>query len=381
VNRPLATIVVVPRERFSVTRRALEALYASTNGAFPVVYVDAGSPPPIKRYLAAEARSRGFGLVRIESYLAPNQARNIGLRQVKTRYVIFIDNDAVPAPGSLDRLVQCAEETGAWVVGPIYFVGEPGREEIHMAGGDARVEEHPDGRHFVERHRHVGRRAAEIREHLVRAPCEQVEFHCMLVRTEVFGEQRVGPLDESLLSLAEHTDLCLLVRKRGGEVFFEPDATVTYITTGPFGLSDYAFFFRRWSEAWNEVSIEHFREKWGVSSTDPGIVELWHFSREHRHYPLVPIQRALIRAFGFRVGRWLGRRMEAFETRVNRRWVNVDRVSRRRERPSRPVAHSEARHAYLQTNIQLYRSPCSAMRCTTFRRRLVRAKSAFVYLP
>src|SRR5262249_8069373 len=157
----------------------------------PVVYVDAGSPPAIKRYLAAEARSRGFELVRIESYLAPNQARNIGLRQVKTRYVIFIDNDAVPAPGSLDRLVQCAEESGAWVVGPIYCGGEPEREEIHMAGGDARVEEHPDGRHFVERHRHVGKRAAEIREHLVRAPCEQVEFHCMLVRTEVFGEQRV----------------------------------------------------------------------------------------------------------------------------------------------------------------------------------------------
>src|SRR5215831_8615946 len=76
MNRPLATIVVVPRERFSVTRRALEALYASTNGAFPVVYVDAGSPPAIRRYLAAQARSRGFELVRIESYLAPNQARN-----------------------------------------------------------------------------------------------------------------------------------------------------------------------------------------------------------------------------------------------------------------------------------------------------------------
>jgi hypothetical protein len=146
----------------------------------------------------------------------------------------------------------------------------------------------------------------------------------MLVRTEVFGEQRLGPLDESLLSLAEHTDLCLLVRKRGGEVFFEPSAAVTYITTGPFGLSDYAFFLRRWSEAWNEVSIEHFREKWGVGATDPGIVELWHFSREQRHHPLVPIQRALIRAFGYRVGRWLGRRMEAFETWVNRRWVNVD---------------------------------------------------------
>jgi hypothetical protein len=64
----------------------------------------------------------------------------------------------------------------------------------------------------------------------------------MLVRTDVLGERRLGPLDEGLLSMAEHTDLCLLVRQHGGEVYFEPNAVVTYITTGPLCRSDYAFF-------------------------------------------------------------------------------------------------------------------------------------------
>lgn len=325
MDEPLATIVVVPRERFSVTRRALEAVYANTNGPFPTVYVDGGSPPAIQRYLASEARTRGFELVRAEHYLAPNEARNIGLRRVKTRYVVFVDNDVVPGPGCIDQLVRCAEETGAWIVGPLYFIGEPEWEEIHMAGGDARIEEHPDGRRFVETHRYAGKRPGDVREHLVRAPCEQVEFHCMLVRTEVLGERRLGPLDEHLLSMAEHTDLCLRARQHGGEVYFEPNAVVTYITTGPLCRSDYAFFLRRWSEAWNAASIEHFRAKWGVSPTDPAILHLYEHSRDHRQIALIPIQRSLIRIFRFRVGRWLGRAMAALETRVNRRWVSIER--------------------------------------------------------
>jgi GT2 family glycosyltransferase len=137
---PLATIVAVPRERFGLTRRALEAIYANTAGAFELVYVDGGSPARIRRYIAAEARARGFTLVRTDRYLTPNEARNLGLRHVRTRYVVFIDNDVVPAPGWLDRLVVCAETTGAWIVGPLYFIGEPEREVIHMAAGDARIE-------------------------------------------------------------------------------------------------------------------------------------------------------------------------------------------------------------------------------------------------
>ncbi|HEU5323262.1 MAG TPA: glycosyltransferase family 2 protein, partial [Methylomirabilota bacterium] len=64
MSAPLTTIIVVPRERFRVTRRALEALYANTTGPFDLVYVDGGSPAAIRDYLAAEAPARGFTLVR-----------------------------------------------------------------------------------------------------------------------------------------------------------------------------------------------------------------------------------------------------------------------------------------------------------------------------
>jgi glycosyltransferase involved in cell wall biosynthesis len=98
---------VVPRKRFSLTERALETLYARTEPPFSLVYVDGGSPRRIKRYLEARAQERGFRLIRSERYLAPNEARNLGLREVRTPHVVFIDNDVLASSGwlGLNRLL------------------------------------------------------------------------------------------------------------------------------------------------------------------------------------------------------------------------------------------------------------------------------------
>ena len=61
---PAVTVIVVPRERFSSVPRSLECVYRDTNVPFNLVYVDGGSPEKTKRYLEAEARSRGFQLIR-----------------------------------------------------------------------------------------------------------------------------------------------------------------------------------------------------------------------------------------------------------------------------------------------------------------------------
>jgi len=328
-DRAQVTLVVVPRERFGLTRRALEGVYANTTEPFRLVYVDGGSPARIRRYLAREAQARGFTLLRTDTYLAPNEARNLGLRHVQTPYVVFIDNDVVPSPGWLGKLLECAETTGAWVVGPMYLIGEPAHEEIHMAAGDAHFEEGRGGRRFVERHRFAGKRPAEVRRHLVRMPCEQVEFHCMLVRTEAF--EALGALDEELRSVCEHSDLCLLVRQHGSQVYFEPDSVVTYITTGRFQWPDYRFFFERWSESWNETSVERFREKWALHPDDPGTKSIERWATAHRRIPLEPLRRGLRRLFGWRWGQWLGETvLLGLELRINRYLVRPLPPSSRR---------------------------------------------------
>ena len=200
-----ATIVVVPRERWSFARRSLADIQAHTDPPYDLIYVDGGSPESVRHELAADVARHGHRLLRIEELVCPNRARNLGAQLVDTQYTVFIDNDVVVEPGWLTSLVSCADETGAWIVGPMYCIGWPPGQRVHMAGGVAHIDEDARGRIFIDEHLHCDVSRADLPPNLRRSPCEQVEFHCMLVRTDVLA--RLGPLDEELLSIAEHSDL------------------------------------------------------------------------------------------------------------------------------------------------------------------------------
>jgi len=146
------TIVVVPRERFSYTSRSLQSIYENTDIPFSLVYVDGGSPARIRRYLAQKARQHNFKLIRTKRYLSPNLARNLGLQQVESKYVVFVDNDVLVSPGWLKVLVDCAEKTGAWVVSPLTLIGETGSQSIHAAGGTVNIKEERGQRVFETNH-------------------------------------------------------------------------------------------------------------------------------------------------------------------------------------------------------------------------------------
>lgn len=298
---PDVTVIVVPRERFGLTERSLESLYRDTSFPFRLVYVDGGSPPAVARYLAEQAKARGFEIVRTERFLAPNEARNIGLRHATGRYVLFVENDVLAAPGCLAALVRCAEETGADLVGPVYGEGEPERGLIHMAGGTASIEEKAGERRLSADRKFSGRRIAEVESELRREPTELLEFHCLLARLETL--KALGPLDEKLLSTAEEIDFCFAVRDRGGAIYFEPSARVSYLSPPPIDPSDFRFFWLRWSEAWTRRTFARMREKWKLSERDPYFPEHMRWLRSHRRLPLSGVQERLRRFFRGRLAR------------------------------------------------------------------------------
>jgi GT2 family glycosyltransferase len=254
------TVVMSPRERFSLTRRSIESLYADRSVPFEFICVDGGSPAGVHRYLRDTAKQRGFRLIRRPYYLAPNEARNLAIGEIGTRYTVFIDNDVVLAPGWLGHLRSCAEETGADIVAPLVCEGEPVHTIVHMAHSDASIVVENGKRLFREEHGFAHRAVAEVRDKLVRAPSGQAEFHCMLVRTELL--RRLGPFDENLKALSEHTDFCLTARAAGSVVMFEPRAVVTYVVGPRMTISDVAFFYYRWSDEWTVDSERYFHEKW-----------------------------------------------------------------------------------------------------------------------
>ncbi|HYC24307.1 MAG TPA: glycosyltransferase [Candidatus Bathyarchaeia archaeon] len=323
MSSPLVTIVVVPRETFGFALASLESIYARTAPPFRLVYVDAGSPRRVRRALEAASRERGFRLIRREHYLSPNQARNLGVREVDTRYVVFLDNDVVVTPGWLEPLVERAEGSGAWIVGPIYLLGPPEAELVHMAGGDAAIHEERGGRYFHERHRSMRRSLSEVSATLVPGTCELTEFHCMLVRAEAL--RRLGPLDEELRSAMEHIDLCLLARAAGGEVYFEPRSVIAYLPPPPLAWSDVPYLLLRWSEGWNRASLEHFRAKWRLAADDPTIPWQLAWLADRRRVALGRLDRVLRAVLGERRSRWVARRLTTGLGRVVKRPVRAAR--------------------------------------------------------
>jgi glycosyltransferase involved in cell wall biosynthesis len=277
---PIVTIAVVPRERFGMAPESLDDVYAKTRFPFRLVYVDGGSPPRIGRILEQRARDHGFTLVRKNRFLTPNEARNIALRSVETTYVVFIDNDVLVTPGWLEALVDCAEETGASICGPLQLIGPLEEELIHVAGGIVHIAVDGGRRFLVEKHRFSGERASLVRDTLRREPCEEVEFHCMLARTDLFEE--IGPLDELLLNTNEHIDVCLLAAKHGRQVYFEPASVVTYMPPARLSWSDLRYFMLRWSEQWTKLSLDHFARKWTLDENNPGFDSAVHFAQWHR---------------------------------------------------------------------------------------------------
>ncbi len=336
---PLVTIVVVPRERFSHTRISLRSILATTTEPHELVYVDGGSPSRTADWLRRASETHGFELIRSDRYLSPNQARNIGLARVRTRYACFIDNDVIVSPRWLEHLVRCAEETDAWIVGPLYVAGLGRRGErsqhIHMAGGTAELRTETGVRILATNHGARNRPIAEV-DRYARQSCDYVEFHAMLVRTDAF--ERTGPLDEELLSRHEYVDFGLRVKAAGGTCYNEPASRVTYISGPPFRLDDLPFYFLRWSPEWNRRSMARLAETWPTDGhlTPRETSNL----RSRRRRPLEPLKTGL-RAVGGRAGealwRGVGRCVEEILIPIGRR-----RWSEPRRQPPPPLANAAA---------------------------------------
>jgi len=318
MTKPQVTLVVSPHERFSYTRQSLERIYEHTTYPFSLIYVDGGSPSNIKQYLEAQAQEKGFELIRTDYYLCSNQARNLGLNKVKTEYVVFIDNDIHVAPGWLEKLMQCAQQTEATVVSPLTYIDKNLEQTIHLASGETWIYLQVKGdkiqRKLHEKLHFLNYPIAEVQTQLKRQQSRLAQFHCMLVSTSIFD--KTGFLDEGLLSTREDIDFSLSVAEVGGTIYFEPTAVVTYVAGPPFELSDIPYFMVRWSDAWEISSLKHFTAKWNLKQDQGYITQLYKSIGKRRHQVfLQPFVHNL--SFGQR-NHWLEQMLLSAERQLNR---------------------------------------------------------------
>ncbi|MDZ4868210.1 MAG: glycosyltransferase [Alphaproteobacteria bacterium] len=260
------TLVITQRERMALSEMSLENILADQSEPFRLIYVDGGSPEPVRAYLERRVNEVGGMLIRRPEWLWPNASRNLALPHVETPYVVFIDNDVVVERGWLRKLVAAAEETGAALVGPLYLVSDGvGEPRIHMAGGTLTRVETDAGVALHERHELLNAPLADGAA-LTRSACDFVEYHCALARTDFL--RRAGGLSEDIVCVHEHIDVALDAKAAGLPVVFEPTAVVTQHAFAPYTLSDLAFHRWRWRREAAESSLLAFCRKWDLVDDD-----------------------------------------------------------------------------------------------------------------
>lgn len=280
---PDVTVAFVPRETVSLTIANLETLLQCTDLPFDLVCVDPGYPAPIGARLRELAQGVGGTTIGFDGFVTPNQARNAALKDTRTPYIVFVDNDATVEKGWLAPLLRAAVDNQAAIVTPLIFERYPQFRFVHMAGGECRLEKLDNGRNaVVDTHHHAGRDTVNEPVEFVAGPTELAEFHTVLVETAFLRE--LGGLDSGLHSVHEHWDMCLQARLGNRPIWFEPRSRVTYSPPRHVMKDDLRYFEIRWCDELFEASMARIAEKYFVDRRDGGLSGVRRFHRNHQSH-------------------------------------------------------------------------------------------------
>lgn len=208
-------VVVVPHRNGPDTLRAtLRAVLSASTPSDAVVVVDNGSTDGSVELLSAEfpavhwvrnERNRGFAA-----------ACNQGASLLQSRFLLFLNSDAILSPDALDRLAAFFERTPR--------AGEVG---CHLVGPDGRPQRAtaPAPDVFSE----LGLRKRVPRGFRDPSAISQVGVlvgACVALPRTVF--ERVNGWDEDFFFYEEDTDLSVRVRIAGYEVWYVPDLKIVH---------------------------------------------------------------------------------------------------------------------------------------------------------
>jgi hypothetical protein len=288
--KPRVTLVMTVRERYRLTLRSIEDILARTPIAHRFIFAHGELPAWLDEALAGLEKAGRLERRYFPDLQWPQHLRRAVIDEIDTEFVAFIDNDILVSEGWLERLLQCADETGAGVVGPVYLWGDGDKPpKVHMAGGmlhETLIEGRP--RLLKEVHGNIDGDPATVLPAMKRGPCDFVEFHCMLVRTEL--ARAPGVLDAEIVAVHEHINTSLAIKALGRHTVLEPSVQVTYLAHAEQILEDLALMRSRWDDTATEASIQAFCRKWNVDPDNRswGGVRGYSSGLRWKHDPLRP---------------------------------------------------------------------------------------------
>ncbi|MEU6192214.1 mycofactocin biosynthesis glycosyltransferase MftF [Streptomyces sp. NPDC047061] len=194
---PRYTVVVPVRDR----ARQLDRLLTTVGTDHPVIVVDDASLHP--EDVADVAAKHGAHLIPLPANLGPAGARNAGLRQVTTPYVVFADSDIVLTPATVATVLRHFADPRVGMAVP-RISGLRGDASPNWIGRYEEVRSSLD----------LGRHPAAVRPG---TPVSWASTACVVARVDALGQG----FDEAM-RVGEDVDLCWRLIESGWRVRYEP---------------------------------------------------------------------------------------------------------------------------------------------------------------
>jgi len=216
-----------------------------------VIVVDNGSTDGTSDLLSSWSGSRSNArVVSLGRNLGFARACNEGARLARGHYLVFLNNDTLPTPGWLEKMLGLAEaEPRVGIIGSKLLYPDGRIQHIGVVFGEDKTPNHIY-RGF----------SSKIRPARISREYQAVSGACLLVRRDLY--ELVGGMDERYQNSYEDADLCLKIRARGYRVLVCADSVVYHFESMSEGrrIQDFrnsALFKARW-----EDKIEFDMDRW-----------------------------------------------------------------------------------------------------------------------
>ncbi len=255
-SAPAASVIVVSHDSAALTRLCVESVLANTAApGFELIVVDNGSRDGSRACLRTLARRfPHVELILNDANAGFAAACNQGLARARGALLVLLNNDAIVAPGWLERLAAHAADPQVGLVGPV----------TNRIGNEAEVPVGYEtyGGFVAEAARRAEAHAGE------RFELPMPAMFCLALRRDV--HERLGPLDEGFgLGTLEDDDYAERARRAGYRLVCAEDVLVHHFGEGSLGelfadgshgellAANRARFEQKWGAPWRPYDRRH----------------------------------------------------------------------------------------------------------------------------
>ena len=216
MSKPLVSIISINYNQAGVTCAMLASLRLLTYPSYEVIVVDNASPTEDPAPIAAQFPE--VRLIRSPQNLGFAGGNNLGIREARGKYCLFLNNDTEVVPHLLESLVAVLErDQRIGVVSPkLIFYGTTNL--IQYAGCNGGINP------WTGRSQTAGYLEPDAGQHDTSHPTALVHGAAMMVPTAVI--RQVGLMPALYFLYYEELDWCEMIKRQGYQAYYEAGATV-----------------------------------------------------------------------------------------------------------------------------------------------------------